>query len=174
MDTSPAVHADLGWTLGAVFRAYRLAAERVLLDMPGGPRGYQVLSAASDDTAGSQFALAQRLGIDRTVMTYLIDDLEQAGLAERRADPGDRRARRLVLTDAGRARLCALERGLQEAEEGLLAILEPAERTTLRRLLRQVAVGADGAGSAVGGVAVACGEAESTDSADTCAGHPPV
>jgi DNA-binding MarR family transcriptional regulator len=166
VDTSPAVHADLGWTLGAVFRAYRLAAERVLQDMPGGPRGYQVLSAASDATAGSQFALAQRLGIDRTVMTYLIDDLEQAGLAERRADPCDRRARRLALTDAGRERLHAVERGLQEAEEGLLAPLAPDERATLRRLLRQVAVGADdavgpeGPQTPGGAVAVACRAAE--------------
>ena len=37
-------------------------------------------------------------------MTYLLDDLEQAGLIERRPEPADRRARRVVATDAGRAR----------------------------------------------------------------------
>ena len=158
MDTPPAVHADLGWALGAVFRAYRQAVHRVLEDMPGGPRGYQVLAAASEDTAGSQFALAQRLGIDRTVMTYLIDDLETAGLAERRPDPCDRRARRLVLTDAGRARRCALERGLQEAEEALLATLEPDERALLRRLLRRVAEGAGRPSDTLGAACAGAGE----------------
>jgi DNA-binding MarR family transcriptional regulator len=107
--------------------------------MPGGPRGYQVLSAASDATAGSQFALAQRLGIDRTVMTYLIDELQAAGLVERRPDPADRRARRVVLTEAGGARLCDLERRLRDAEQHVLAPLTPEEQDVLRALLQRVA-----------------------------------
>ena len=32
--------------------------------------------AAAQGTVGSQLALAQHLGVDRTVMTYLLDDLE--------------------------------------------------------------------------------------------------
>ena len=74
--------------------------------MPGGPRGYQVLASAAVEGPRTQLALAQQLGLDRTVMTYLLDDLQKAGLVERRPDPADRRARRVVLTDAGRARLC--------------------------------------------------------------------
>ncbi len=35
-------------------------------------------------------------------MTYLLDDLEAAGLIERRPDPSDRRARRLAATPHGR------------------------------------------------------------------------
>ena len=65
------------------------------------PRGYQVLASAAQSTVGSQLALAQHLGIDRTVMTYLLDDLEAAGLIERRPDPADRRARRIVATRQG-------------------------------------------------------------------------
>jgi len=34
---------------------------------------------------------AQQLGIDRTVMTHLLDDLERADLGERRPAPADRR-----------------------------------------------------------------------------------
>jgi DNA-binding transcriptional MocR family regulator len=59
------------------------------------------LDAAAHGAVGSQLALAQHLGIDRTVMTYLLDDLEAAGLIERRPDPADRRARRVVATQLG-------------------------------------------------------------------------
>ena len=78
---------DLGWGLVVLFRAYVKAAEAIADDVPGGNRGYQVLSAAARDEPGSQAAMAQSLGIDRTVMTYLLDDLEAARLVERHADP---------------------------------------------------------------------------------------
>src|ERR1700716_3305986 len=80
---------DLGFTLGVIYRAYIKAANALVSDIPGGPRGYQVLVAAIQHQADGQGALAQRLGVDRTVMTYLIDDLEEASLVERRADPLD-------------------------------------------------------------------------------------
>src|SRR5580692_8946995 len=104
---------DLGWGLGTVFRAYVKAAHEAVADLPGGPRGYQVLAAAAQGTVGSQLALAQHLGVDRTVMTYLLDDLEAAGLIERRPDPSDRRARRLVATPHGRATLTRLDQQLR-------------------------------------------------------------
>jgi hypothetical protein len=43
------------------------------------------------------------------------------------------------LTDAGRARLCELERRLQDAEAHLLAPLDRAEQDTLRALLERLA-----------------------------------
>lgn len=86
-------------------------------------------------------------------MTYLLDELERAGLVARTPDPTDRRARRITLTDDGRARLCALERSLRAAEEDLLAPLDAEERDALRTLLRRVA-------THVGGTAITCTEAE--------------
>ena len=86
---------DLGWSLAVMFRAYVKAADAATAGMPGGHRGYQVLCAAARDEPGSQAAMAQRLGIDRTVMTYLLDDLEAAKLVERQPDPADRRSRRV-------------------------------------------------------------------------------
>ncbi len=125
-----AMAEDLGWGLGMVFRAYVTAAHTAVADLPGGPRGYQVLSTAVRGTVNSQLALAQHLGVDRTVMTYLLDDLEAAGLIERRPDPADRRARRVVATDAGIKLLIALDDRLRSAEAQLLAPLdEPARET---------------------------------------------
>ncbi len=132
---------DLGWALGAVFRAYVKAAHEVLDDLPGGPRGYQVLAAAAGDEHGSQLALAQHLGVDRTVMTYLLDDLEAARLIERRPDPADRRARRIVVTRRGGDTLTRLDQRLRAAEEQLLSGLDTDEdRQVFRRLLRRLAL----------------------------------
>ncbi|MFI5954230.1 MarR family winged helix-turn-helix transcriptional regulator [Cryptosporangium sp. NPDC051539] len=130
---------DLGWALGVLFRAYAKAAGVVMADVPGGPRGYQVLATCVRDTPGTQLALAHQLGVDRTVMTYLLDDLEKAGLVTRQPDPSDRRARRIVATDTGRARLAELDEGLCGAENRLLAGLPEEERPLFRDLLQRLA-----------------------------------
>ena len=134
---------DLGWGLGTVFRAYVTAAHAAVADLPGGPRGYQVLSAAAHGTVGSQLALAQHLGVDRTVMTYLLDDLEAAGLIERRPDPADRRARRIVATRQGTKLLAALDDRLQTAEAHLLTPLDPKARESFRAQVRVLATHID-------------------------------
>jgi DNA-binding MarR family transcriptional regulator len=137
------LQSDLGWALGVVLRAYAKGAGIVIAGVPGGPRGYQVLAAAVSGAEGTQLALANKLGVDRTVMTYLLDDLEQAGLIERRPDPADRRARRIVATDAGRATMCELQGKLQHVETRVLSALAEPERAVFRDLLRKVATRVD-------------------------------
>jgi DNA-binding MarR family transcriptional regulator len=134
---------DLGWGLGTVFRAYVKAAHAAVADLPGGPRGYQVLAAAAQGTVASQLALAQHLGIDRTVMTYLLDDLEAAGLIERRPDPADRRARRIVATQRGNELLTSLNDRLRAAEAHLLAPLGNETGETFRAQVRLLATQLD-------------------------------
>jgi DNA-binding MarR family transcriptional regulator len=134
---------DLGWGLGTVFRAYVKAAHEAVADLPGGPRGYQVLSAAAQGTVGSQLALAQHLGVDRTVMTYLLDDLETARVIERRPDPADRRARRVVATHRGTELLTELDGRLRAAEAYLLAPLDQEARESFRAQVRLLATRID-------------------------------
>ena len=135
-----ALSSDLGWALGVVFRSYAKAANAAFAELPGGPRGYQVLAAAARGAPGSQLEVARHLGIDRTVMTYLLDDLESAGLIERRPDPADRRARRIVATGQGRESLDGLDRRLRDAERHVLNGLgTEADRSAFRDLLRQLA-----------------------------------
>jgi DNA-binding MarR family transcriptional regulator len=134
---------DLGWGLGMIFRAYVKAAHAALADLPGGPRGYQVLSAGAQGSVGSQLALALHLGVDRTVMTYLLDDLEAAGLIERRPDPADRRARRIVATDAGNELLTSLNDRLRAAEIHLLGPLGTEASGTFRAQVQLLATQLD-------------------------------
>jgi DNA-binding MarR family transcriptional regulator len=136
---------DLGWGLAVVFRSYVKAADEIADEIPGSHRGYQVLSAAARDDPGSQAAMAQRLGIDRTVMTYLLDDLEAANLVERQPDPADRRSRRVVATSHGRDILATLDDRFAAAEHRLMAPLNPDDQAHFRRLLRDVATHADDA-----------------------------
>jgi DNA-binding MarR family transcriptional regulator len=136
---SSALDQDLGFTLGVIFRAYLKAANAVVREIPGGPRGYQILVAAIQQQADGQGALAQRLGVDRTVMTYLIDDLEAAGLVARRADPVDRRSRHIVATTQGQQLGADIEQRLQAVEDHVLGALSTSERTTFRELLQRLA-----------------------------------
>jgi DNA-binding MarR family transcriptional regulator len=135
----PAYDGDFGWHLGVLLSGYQSQVVRVLGDVPHGPRGYQALAAVVRGDQPSQLALATHLGIDRTVMTYLIDDLVEAGLVERQLNPADRRQRRIVPTAEGVAVYSDLERRVREAEDALLSALEPTERQALRHLLRRVA-----------------------------------
>ena len=73
------------------------------------------------------------LGIDRTVLTYVLDDLVAVGLIERQPDPADRRVRRLALTDRGVEPLADLERDVLQAVERLLAGMTDDERALLHR-----------------------------------------
>ena len=161
--TTPRVEADLGWALGRVTRAHLRTAQDVVSDLPGGPRGYQVLATTNSEGPKRQLDLAAQLGVDRTVMTYLLDDLEKAGLVQRRPDPADRRARLIAPTDEGVEALCDLERRLRSTEDEVLGILEESERASFRMLLQRVAMKAN----AIDPLHNACALAETDDPAST-------
>jgi DNA-binding MarR family transcriptional regulator len=154
VEACAALGDDLGWALGVLARTYRDVAKEAFGDLPGGARGYQVLRYAAGEAPATQLALAQQLGIDRTVMTYLLDDLERAGVAERRPDPADRRARRVAATAEGRARLAKLDARLREAEDVVLQPLSGEEAAAFRGMLQRLATQVDD-----GTAAEACNEA---------------
>lgn len=140
--TPPTSSTTLGWSLAALLRGWSTQVQAVTDDLPHGPRGYQVLAAVVRDTPPTQAALATRLGIDRTVMTYLLDRFVECDLVERRQDSADRRARRVVATEHGRRVLADLDARVAEAEERLLGSLDADERAALRTLLARAAASA--------------------------------
>jgi DNA-binding MarR family transcriptional regulator len=68
------------------------------------------------------------VGLDKTTMVVTVDELENAGLAERRPAATDRRARVIAVTPAG----ARLVRAAEEIGDGIradvLGVLEPEER----------------------------------------------
>jgi DNA-binding MarR family transcriptional regulator len=133
------LQGDLGWMLGVVFRAYVKASDHALRDLPGGPRGYQILTAAAGEPPRNQGAIAEDLGIDRTVLTYLIDDLERLDLVARHPDPADRRSRLVVATDQGRHTWRQLQDELRRVEAHVLSPLSGPDTTSFLALLNQLA-----------------------------------
>ena len=130
---------DFGWALGVLLRSYRDRVTEAVSDFPQGSRGYAVMAEVFRGAQPSQLALANHLGLDRTVMTYLVDDLEKAGLVERRANPTDRRQRQIVATPRGRQLVEGACQRVIQAQEDLLGTLAPDERVALRRLLNKAA-----------------------------------
>ena len=104
------------------------------------PRAHAVLAAAATGEH-TQTQLARMVGLDKTTMVVTLDELEAAGLAERRPSKTDRRARVIAVTRAG-------ERKLREAEEigdrirdDVLSALPASERKVFLGALTRLVAG---------------------------------
>ena len=106
------------------------------------PRTYAVLMALATEDGQSQRQLSARLGIHRNAMVSVIDALEADGLVKRTANPDDRRAFAITLTDQARGLLPELDKAGRALEDTVTTTLSAAERNTLRELLQRIAGGA--------------------------------
>ena len=82
--------------------------------------------------------LAQDMMISTSAMTNRLDRLQKGGLIERQPDPADRRALRIVLTEAGFALADRIVASHVATEERLVSALSGEERAELRRLLAKI------------------------------------
>lgn len=86
----------------------------------------------------NQAGLADLLEIKPMTLVRQIDRMEEDGWIERRPDPGDRRARRLVLTEKARPLLARILDVSTEVRREAFADLSEQEGRTLIELLRRV------------------------------------
>ncbi|PWJ47485.1 DNA-binding transcriptional regulator, MarR family [Quadrisphaera granulorum] len=93
-------------------------------------------ASQSDGVRISELAAALRIA-PRSA-TEVVDGLADRGLAERRADPADRRAVVVVLTEAGREAVAHAERARTRAAAELFGTLTDDERASLTALLRRL------------------------------------
>jgi len=133
------MESDFGWAVQVMATTFQRWGMPAVEHLPGGPRGYLVLAAISQGRLRSQLALARHLGVDKTVMTYLLDKMEEAGLVTRRPDPADRRARTILITPAGKRALAKARDDLSQTESRLLSALTPEQAETFRDLLELIA-----------------------------------
>ena len=101
------------------------------------PRHLVALTLLREFGGQSQADLAATLQVDPTSLVGLLNELEAAGLVERRRIPRDRRRHTVALTSAGMCRLAEIERALIEIEQRALSGLDPAEQATLHALLQK-------------------------------------
>jgi len=83
-------------------------------------------------------AIAERLDVAPRSVTSKVDQAEADGHVRRIADPTDRRATLIELTDEGRALLAAVAAQQHEGAAARLGVLPEADRDELLRLLRAV------------------------------------
>ena len=91
----------------------------------------------------SQQAVGEQLGIDRTTVVELIDELEQQGVVVRRRNPADRRSYALTLTPKGQTVQKRAAGVFDAAADEFFDALEPAERQVLLDMLRRLISAAD-------------------------------
>lgn len=90
--------------------------------------------------ATSQRELAATMEVDPSQLVAVLNELESAGLCERRRDPADRRRHIVEITPAGRQTLERIDHEVGAAERELFGDLSPEEQAQLRHLLDRVLV----------------------------------
>ncbi|WP_428309639.1 MarR family winged helix-turn-helix transcriptional regulator [Hydrocarboniphaga sp.] len=101
-------------------------------------RHFAVLSVIRRNAGLRQTDLSDMLGIDRTTMMKMADELEQRGLLQRIRSAEDRRAYALELTAAGQAWYTDALVPIIAEEERFLAPLSPGERALLQEMLMRL------------------------------------
>ena len=101
-------------------------------------RDFLVIGALGSQDWASQVDLAERLGINRTIMVQVIDRLEARGEVQRTRDPGNRRQYVLSLTEQGRAVLEDRRLAVAERDARLTSALTRAETARLDKLLARL------------------------------------
>lgn len=101
-------------------------------------RDFLVLDALTGRDWESQLDLAERLGINRTIMVSVIDRLEARGEVRRTRNPDNRRQYVLSLTDRGREAVEASRRTVAARDARLTAVLTDEETARLDELLARL------------------------------------
>jgi DNA-binding MarR family transcriptional regulator len=133
----PPVTEFAGQLFFRLWRASHVRAADVLGSVGLTPALFGLLNVIGAREGAIQQELASAIGIDRSTMVSLIDQLESAGLARRRPSATDRRAREIALTPKGRRLLQRSRRMISETEDEVLAGLSAKERGELVSLLRR-------------------------------------
>jgi len=107
------------------------------------PKHFALLNFVDRGAGSSQQELGERLGLDPSGLVAVIDDLENAGLLERRRHPSDRRRHAIHLTPNGRRKLARAREVAMEREAELLEPLDEHDAKVLHELLMKVVAADD-------------------------------
>jgi DNA-binding MarR family transcriptional regulator len=103
------------------------------------PRHAGILVRLAANEGLSQQALGELIGLNPTRMVFVIDELEERGLVERRRNAADRRSYALYLTPKGHDTLRDVQDYGSRHQDEIGASLTWAERVELTSLLRRLA-----------------------------------
>jgi MarR family transcriptional regulator, organic hydroperoxide resistance regulator len=130
-----------GPTVHAVFRLSRMHKTIIgglLRELGLAPGQELLLLQLWDRDRCSQADLVERLGLDPSTVTKMLQRLERDGWVGREPSPSDHRVMVVTLTPAGRGLQDAVTALWSELEGQTVKSLSPAERAEFLRLLRKV------------------------------------
>jgi DNA-binding MarR family transcriptional regulator len=129
----------VGPLLEHLARRLRAASESEIDQFGLRARHVIALTLLRDFGERQQSDLAVLLRIDPTNLVGLLNELEEAGLIERRRSTQDRRRHTVALTAAGAKRLAEIEEVLLEVERRMLGALDDEQHASLHQLLQRAA-----------------------------------
>jgi DNA-binding MarR family transcriptional regulator len=137
-DRDPAGGEALSEIFWAVARQLRGASQETLAPWDITPAHLRALRTLGHHGSMRLSDLSGRLHIAPRSATEVVDALESRDLVRRRADPGDRRATLVEMTEHGTDVMNAIRAARGNDAERLFGRLSPADRADLTRILGQL------------------------------------
>ena len=136
----PAAFEDFtGYLLSYVAQMAHMRVDEALAPLDIDSRQFGVLILIGETEHRSQIAISEHMGLDRTHVVRLIDDLERINYVTRETDPTDRRYHRLTLTTAGTEALQKAKQAEMIARKEVYKTFSDEERETFHALLLKLA-----------------------------------
>lgn len=105
------------------------------------PGQYSVLKCLWKDNGQTVKQLAEHLYLDSSTVTGILDRMEQKGLIKKTADPKDRRALQVLLTEKGQALEEPLSQAILNANKKAVQQMNDKEYESLKELLHKLSPG---------------------------------
>lgn len=102
------------------------------------PGQYAVLKCLWDENGQTAKQLSERLYLDGSTVTGILDRMENKTLINRQPDSKDRRAVRVMLTEQGKALEGPVNATIELANKKALQKLNPQESVLLKKLLEEL------------------------------------
>ncbi len=133
-----ALETLVGYNLKRAYVVIQSDYRAVMGDEGLSPRVFSALTFVVETPNLTQSDLARRLGIERSGLVAIVDELEGRGYLNRVAVPQDRRIQALAPTDAGVQAYEAALALINAHEDRVLHMLDAKEREQLVYLLKKI------------------------------------
>ncbi|MDF1854850.1 MarR family transcriptional regulator [Pseudooceanicola sp.] len=134
-DTAYRLHDSPGYRLSIAARQQERRLDEGLRPLGLTRITWCVLLAVGNEGLCQPSDIAQFIGIDRTATSRALRLLESNGLLDRTSGEGDRRTRRVTLTEAGTRALAAGGPIARDNATRMAARLDPADQVVLKQLI---------------------------------------
>jgi len=134
MNADP-LHRNLEFLINDVARLMRREYDRRVRDMNLTRSQWWVLVNLIRFDGCNQTELAEELDIGKVALGGLLDRLEAKGWIERRPDPGDRRAKRVYLTEDVRPLIKEMQEKARSVHRQITAHMDRSDQDRLVELL---------------------------------------